>query len=123
MDRAKSTIEKLLAEADVKINGGRPWDIKVNDERLYHAVLRGGSLAFGESYMSGWWDCDAHRRINLPHIYQHDLLSKVRFTPANIALYLGAMVGNFGKKGRRSRSANDTTISATIFLKGCSTAV
>ena len=52
-------ITKLLALADVKINGKRPWDIKVNNPNFYSKVLSGGSLAFGESYMDGWWDCKA----------------------------------------------------------------
>lgn len=50
-------IEKLLAEADVKINGSRPWDIQVLDDRLFGAVLTRGSLGFGEAYMEGWWEC------------------------------------------------------------------
>ena len=99
MDPAKAAIEKLLAEVDVKINGDRPWDIKVNDERLYRAVLRGGSLAFGESYMAGWWDCDAIDEL-IYRVFAHNLMSKVRFTPANVALYIGALVGNVGKKAK-----------------------
>ncbi len=49
----------LLERADVRIGGDRPWDIHVHDPRWYRRVLGGGSLAFGESYMDGWWDCDA----------------------------------------------------------------
>lgn len=52
-------VEELFARADVRINGERPWDIQVHDPRCYRRVLGGGSLAFGESYMDGWWDCDA----------------------------------------------------------------
>ena len=58
MDRAKTVIEKLLVIADVKINGTRPWDIKVNDEQLYDRILAKGTLGLGESYMDGWWDCE-----------------------------------------------------------------
>ena len=87
----------MIANADIKINGERPWDIKVNDERFYRAILRGGSLAFGESYMAGWWDCSAIDEL-IHKIFAHDLVSKVRFTPANVALYLSAVVGNFGRK-------------------------
>ena len=58
MSGAKQAIEKLLAQADIKINGGRLWDIKVNDELLYDRVLAKGTLGFGESYMDGWWDCE-----------------------------------------------------------------
>jgi cyclopropane-fatty-acyl-phospholipid synthase len=43
--------------ADVAINGLRPWDIAVHDERLFQCVMARGSLGVGESYMDGWWDC------------------------------------------------------------------
>ena len=55
----KNTIEKILKSVDVEINGSRPWDLQVHDERFYSRVLIGGTLAFGESYMDGWWDCKA----------------------------------------------------------------
>jgi cyclopropane-fatty-acyl-phospholipid synthase len=97
MNRAKTVIEKMLAGVDVKINGDRPWDVLVRDERFYRAVLRGGSLAFGESYMAGWWDTGSIDEL-IYRIFTHDLASKVRFTPANVALYLAAIAGNFGRK-------------------------
>ncbi len=55
----KSTreINKLLEAADVRIDGDRPWDIQIHDDRLYHRVLAHGSLGLGEAYMDGWWDC------------------------------------------------------------------
>lgn len=49
----------LLAKAGITIDGTNPWDIRVTDPRLYDALLTGGSLAFGEGYMNGWWECDA----------------------------------------------------------------
>ena len=55
----KNTIEKILKSVDVEINGSRPWDIQVHDERFYARVLSGGSLALGETYMDGLWDCKA----------------------------------------------------------------
>lgn len=53
---AKQEVEKILKQADIKINGPRPWDIKVHDERFYSRVLAHGSLGAGEAYMDGWWD-------------------------------------------------------------------
>ncbi|MBT3985695.1 cyclopropane fatty acyl phospholipid synthase [archaeon] len=53
----KQTTQELLNHADVKINGKRPWDIKVKNPKFYARVLSGGTLALGESYMDGWWDC------------------------------------------------------------------
>lgn len=56
---ARSAIEKMLARADIRLNGDRPWDIRVHNDELYDRVLRHGSLGAGEGYMAGWWDCDA----------------------------------------------------------------
>jgi len=51
-------IEQLLSFADVAIDGSRPWDIEVHDQRLYARVMAQGALGLGESYMDGWWDCE-----------------------------------------------------------------
>jgi len=50
-------LSELLALADIKINGDRPWDIQVHNEKFYRRVLAQGELGLGESYMDGWWDC------------------------------------------------------------------
>lgn len=55
---AKEQVEKILGLADIKINGGRPWDIKVNNEKLYSRILSQGSMGMGESYMDGWWEVE-----------------------------------------------------------------
>jgi len=55
---ARKKIEQLLELADVRVNGGRPWDMRVHDERLYPRILAKGTLGLGEAYMDGWWDCD-----------------------------------------------------------------
>lgn len=55
----RQAVQKLLARAGIRINGDRPWDVQVHNPDLYQRVLAGGSLAFGEAYMDGWWDCAA----------------------------------------------------------------
>lgn len=57
--KAKSVILNILKGTNIEINGSRPWDVIVHDERFYSRVLAHGSLGLGESYMDGWWDCDA----------------------------------------------------------------
>jgi len=57
--RAEHILSDLLAVADIHVNGTRPWDIVVHDPRFFGRVLASGTLGFGESYMDGWWDCDA----------------------------------------------------------------
>ena len=51
-------ISALLLKADVRINGDRPWDLKVHNPKLFGRILGQGSLGFGEAYMEGWWDCE-----------------------------------------------------------------
>ena len=57
-DRFKAAAVAILAQADINLDGDRPWDIRVSDERFYYRVMREGSLGLGESYMEAWWDCD-----------------------------------------------------------------
>ena len=56
---AQEIVSALLAKAGVKVNGSRPWDVRVHDQRFFARVLARGTLGVGESYMEGWWDCDA----------------------------------------------------------------
>lgn len=55
----KDITQEILAVADVRLDGARPWDMTVHNGDLYGRLLRLGSLGLGESYMDGWWDCDA----------------------------------------------------------------
>lgn len=57
-NREQRLITNLLNIAGISINGQNPWDIQVNDSRVYSALLHKGSLGLGESYMAGWWDCE-----------------------------------------------------------------
>lgn len=56
--RAEELVRKLAEKADIRINGDRPWDIRVHNEALYARVLKQGTLGLGEAYMDGWWECD-----------------------------------------------------------------
>ncbi len=55
----KDVTQKLLALADVRVDGARPWDMIVHNEDFYARLLRLGSLGLGESYLDGWWDCQS----------------------------------------------------------------
>jgi cyclopropane-fatty-acyl-phospholipid synthase len=57
MTRLKKTVQDLLGLCGITINGPGPFDIRVNDDRMYARALREKNLGLGESYMDGWWDC------------------------------------------------------------------
>lgn len=77
---AEHYLTDLLAGADIRVNGDRPWDIRVGNSDFFDRVLACGSLALGETYMDGWWDCEAldHFFFNILH---HRLDRKIRTSP------------------------------------------
>ena len=77
MSTSKDKIEQLLNIADVKINGDRPWDLQVIDERFYNRVLSEGALGLGESYMDKDWDSE-QMDVMFDKILRADLESKVQ---------------------------------------------
>jgi len=56
---AKSLIESLLSEAGININGHRPYDVQINNERAYKRWVSEVELGLGESYLDKWWTCNA----------------------------------------------------------------
>lgn len=54
---SKDKAQQLLSLAGITINGSNSYDIQIYNDALYDRVFAGGSLALGESYMDGWWDC------------------------------------------------------------------
>ena len=55
----RAVLGEIFAAADICLDGRRPWDIRVHDDRFYARVLSAATLGLGESYMEGWWDCEA----------------------------------------------------------------
>lgn len=56
---APAVIRSILDRADIQWQGNRPWDLQVHDPALAGDLLRRGSLALGEGYVRGAWDCEA----------------------------------------------------------------
>lgn len=85
--RACEWVEELLAHADIRLDGGRPFDIRVHDERLFDRVAQGGTLGAGEAYMEGWWDCEALDRM-FARAISAGLENKLRLNLTTFALAL-----------------------------------
>jgi cyclopropane-fatty-acyl-phospholipid synthase len=84
-------VQELLRRADIEINGSRPFDIQINNPDFFKRILQAGSLALGESYMDGWWECERldiffHRviRAGLEHQLPHHLKDTLRIAAARI---------------------------------------
>lgn len=70
----------ITEAADVRFNGDRPWDLRVHNPALYGRLMRHGSLALGDGYVNGDWDCD---RID-------ELISRLLRADGNRPLSCGA---------------------------------
>lgn len=53
-----ASLAAIVEAADVRFNGDRPWDLQVHNPQLYRALLQQGSLALGNGYVRGDWDCE-----------------------------------------------------------------
>lgn len=89
----------LLAGAGVTINGNRPWDIQVRDERLYMRVLRERNLGLGEAYMDGWWDCPRLDEF-FYRILKHGLDGKITGTWRHGLRHLPGVLFNLQSRSR-----------------------
>ncbi|RPJ32999.1 MAG: cyclopropane fatty acyl phospholipid synthase [Verrucomicrobiaceae bacterium] len=52
----REEIEHLLGRADIRINGSRPWDMRILREGVLERAAARGSLGLGEAYMDGDWE-------------------------------------------------------------------
>jgi len=94
---SKTYVLQAFEKAGLAVNGTRPYDIRVLDERFYRRLLRQGFLGFGESYMDGWWECP---RIDL----LCERLIKSGHTPVNkwasLGIYLQQLFLNLQSQAR-----------------------
>jgi cyclopropane-fatty-acyl-phospholipid synthase len=132
----KQIVTEILALADVKIDGDRPSDIKVYDDRFYERILADGSLGFGESYMEGWWETKALDEC-MSKILSARLEERIKPTWEMRWNVLKAKLFNMQKKGEHSSKViqehyelgddlyehmlGDTLAYTCAYWKGCST--
>lgn len=93
------TIRELMESADISINGERPWDIRVYDDRWYARIWRDKNLGLGESYMDGWWDCPRIDKM-IKRLLAARLHEKVKGSPRHLLRMLPGMILNLQSKLR-----------------------
>jgi cyclopropane-fatty-acyl-phospholipid synthase len=96
-DKLKGAIQEILSPAGITLNGEKPWDIRVRDERFYQRVMMDSSLGFGESYMDGWWECDQLDEL-FAKIMPTQPKDKIKRSWRLLILILRAVIFNAGRK-------------------------
>lgn len=97
---AKDFFTNFLKSLDIEINGSRPWDITIEDERLYKRIITEGSLGFGEAYMDGWWECKAIDQFLTKVLRKVSLNASINTNPAIRAYRFLAGILNFQTPSR-----------------------
>ena len=104
--KEKTIIRNLLSKADIAINGSHPWDVQVRDDRFYQRVLSEGELGLGESYMDGWWDCEAMDQFFYKALKAR-LHEKLKPNLATLYFILKAKLANRQKTSRAGTVAKE----------------
>jgi cyclopropane-fatty-acyl-phospholipid synthase len=95
-------VRRVLERADIRVDGTRPFDMRVHNARLYRRTLTDWSLGIGESYMDGDWDCE-----RLDEFFDRVLRSDIEAHPVGMArlkLAISLLPYRLGNRQRRERA-------------------
>ena len=95
----EAVVRGLLVSAEVSVNGSQPYDIRVHDDRLFRRILRDGALGLGESYMDGWWDCEALDQF-IDRVLRSDLEDQVKNNMTTMWYVATSRIFNLQKSSR-----------------------
>lgn len=104
-DRAKGFVLDLLEQAGIELNGSRPFDLHVHDERFYTRVVRDRELGLGETYQDGWWSAEAVDQL-VAKILGAQLKQRIRRGPQLLAVALQAQLSNRQTMTRAAHNAS-----------------
>lgn len=54
----RRSLEKLLAAADIRLGGDRPFDVRIMNDAVLPGILAGGLTGIRDAYVEGWWDTE-----------------------------------------------------------------
>ncbi|MFI1452098.1 cyclopropane fatty acyl phospholipid synthase (plasmid) [Streptomyces virginiae] len=89
----QALVRRTARHAGITIDGDKPHDIRVHNERFYSRVVTQGSLGLGESYMEGWWDCDRLDEM-FCRLLDLDRTARLKLSPREWLRIGTAYVGN-----------------------------
>lgn len=94
----------LLEDADITVNGSRPWDPQIHSDEFWTRLYAQGTLGLGEAYMDGLWDV-----ADMAEFFNKVLCSKVpdgvRLTPNLVWQIVQARFLNMQNVARSKRVA------------------
>ncbi len=101
---SQSVAMKLLAQAGISVNGPEAYSIHVHNPKLWDRVLAQKQLGLAESYMDGWWDCQAIDQM-LTKFLAIDILTLLRPSPSLAAHTIRSYLLNNQTKQKAASNA------------------
>jgi cyclopropane-fatty-acyl-phospholipid synthase len=98
---AERRIRGLFEGAGVRIDGDRPWDIRVSDARFYSLALRRGPTGVADAYVNGWWECGAIDQM-FSRLLRAGVPAAARWAPCTLRSYLRHWLLNLQSRARAS---------------------
>ncbi|GAB2895182.1 cyclopropane fatty acyl phospholipid synthase [Microbulbifer echini] len=98
ISRSRHLLDDVLAEADIRINGDRPWDIQLHREEALDEIVARQTLGLGETYMRGDWDVPALDQF-MTRVIEADLDRHMK-TWRNVWRYLRSYCINLQSRNR-----------------------
>jgi cyclopropane-fatty-acyl-phospholipid synthase len=104
MSSAKKVVQNLLSLADIEVNGSRPFDIQVHDERFYKSILTQRELGMGESYIDGWWTTKRLDEV-VERLLSAGVREKLKITPQLATVVAWSVIKNKQTVSKARRNA------------------
>lgn len=104
--KSRELVEALFSHADIRIDGDRRFDIRVLNEDFFARVLGDGDLGMGESYVEGWWECDAVDEMAARFI-RADLHTESYKSMRLVLHAIGIKLRGIGKKSKAFEVGHD----------------
>ena len=102
--RAEALVREIFASAGVGVEGRQPGDILVKNDGFYGRLVREASIGLGESYMDGWWECEA-LDLFIEKLLRADIKKKITGSLRLKLLTLQSIVTNMQSRGRARQVA------------------
>jgi len=100
---SQSVAMGLLSRAGISVNGPETYSIHVHNPKLWDRVLAQKQLGLAESYMDGWWDCQAIDQM-LTKLLAIDILKLLR---PSLSLAAHAIRSNVLNNQTKKRAATN----------------
>ena len=108
---------RILEAAGIPLNSPEPWSIQVHNEKTWDRVISQKQLGFAESYMDGWWDCEAID-VMITKLLSIDVLNLLRPSPA-LALHVARsyLLNNQSKQKAAKNAKHHYNIGNDLYFK------